>query len=79
MLIGSLYVVARGERFFFFKLSIHGTPYNVFENRDDTNILQAYIIILSIFFFKTRFRVRLEMFMVCRLMFCTLDNDWYTG
>ena len=38
------------ERVFFFKLSLHGTPYNVFENRDHTNILQSYIIILSIFF-----------------------------
>ena len=67
------------ERGFFFKLSLHGTPYNVFENRDHTNILQSYIIILSTFFFKTQFRVRLEMFMVRRLMFCMLDNDWYAG
>ena len=51
MLIANLYVVARGERFF--KLSLHGTPYNVFENRDHTNILSLEMFMVRQLLFCT--------------------------
>ena len=66
MQIANLYMMARGKRIFDQLHVPQGTPYNVFTDRYSTDL----VLLLEY-----KFKVRLKMFRVRRLMIGMPDND----